>query len=296
MTALEGIEIVDTDETPKSGDAWGAIIGGAIAAAAVSLILLILGAGLGFSVLSPWTKPGATASVAAASVIWLIVVQWIASAVGGYLTGRMRSQSEPSDETFFRDTANGFLAWALATLIAAATLTSVISAVVGTTARIAAESAVPMVAGTVSSDQPAAYFADMLLRPLPGSHPESTTVSATAPSLQPLAASADLRSEIGRILVHGVAQTEFPPPDVTYLADVVSARTGLAADAAKTRVQDVIAGLRDMTAKAQAAAESARHAAAKLSIYMFLSLIVGAFVASAAAALGGMHRNERNIT
>jgi hypothetical protein len=299
MTALESIEIVETDRDARSGDAWGAIIGGAIAASAVSLILLVLGAGLGLSILSPWTN-STVSSIAVSSVIWLIVVQWVASAVGGYLTGRMREQSEPSDEVFFRDTANGFLAWALATLIAAAVLASATSAVVGTAARIvgAGASAVASAATTSagSGADPVAYFSDMLLRPLPGSHPETTAVATAAPNLQPpgaTEASADLRSEVGRIMVHGIAQQEFPPADLTYLTSVVAARTGLSADAAKQRVDDVVAGFRDTAAKAAAAADTARHQGAKLAIYMFLSLIVGAFIAAVAAALGGVHRNER---
>ena len=67
----------------------------------------------------------------------------------------------------------------------------------------------------------------------------------------------------------------------------------LAYPAAQARVNEVIAAFRDTTAKVQSAADTARHQAAKLSIYMFLSLIVGAFIACAAAALGGAHRDER---
>jgi hypothetical protein len=299
MTTLESIEVVESGGSSRSGEAWSAIIGGAVGAAAVSLILLVLGAGLGLSVMSPWAGSPSAGQIAVTSVIWLILVQWVASAFGGYLTGRMREQTEPSDEVFFRDTANGFLAWALATLVAAAILASATSALIGATARIAGGAAATMaVAGAASAgsdNSPVSYFSDMLLRPLPGSHPEAAAVAAAAPNLAPPStpASPELRSEVGRVLVHGLAQPDFPAADVSYLAQVVAERSGLSADAAQARVNDTIAAFRDATAKVKAAADAARHQAAKLSIYMFLSLIVGAFIACAAAALGGVHRDER---
>lgn len=297
MTTLESIEVVESGGSSRSGEAWSAIIGGAVGAAAVSLILLVLGTGLGLSVLSPWSGSQTASEIAVTSIIWLILVQWVASAFGGYLTGRMREQTEPSDEVFFRDTANGFLAWALATLVAAAVLTSATSALVGATARIAGGAATTAAAGVAASgaDNPVSYFSDMLLRPTPGPHPDAAAVAVAAPNLAPLstAAAPELRSEVGRVLVHGLAQPDFPAADVSYLAQIVAERTGLPADAAQARVNDTIAAFRDATAKVKAAADAARHQAAKLSIYMFLSLIVGAFIACAAAALGGVHRDER---
>jgi len=299
MTTLESIEVIESDRSPPSGEAWSAIIGGAVGASAISLILLVLGAGLGLSVLSPWSGAPGVAKIAASSVIWLIVVQWVASAFGGYLTGRMREPTDPSDEVFFRDTANGFLAWALATLVAAALLASATTTLIGATAQMVGGVASTTVAAGVtaagSDGQPEAYFTDMLLRPLPGSHPERTVVNGAAPNLAPAPATAepDMRSEVGRVLVHGLAQQEFPAADVSYLAQLVAARTGLSADAAQARVNEVITSFRDATTKVKAAADAARQQAAKLSIYMFLSLIVGAFIACAAAALGGAHRDER---
>lgn len=293
MSLLSETKIVEVDR-PQSGDAWSAIIGGAVAASAVSLILLVLGAGLGLGSLSPWSSLSANAApIAVGAVIWIIVVQWIASALGGYLTGRMRTPAEPSDEVFFRDTANGFLAWAVATVVAAGLLASATSTVINATTRVAAGGVAAIAQGSAS--QPTDYFTDMLLRPLPGSHPDVTAVSGASSNMQPPAAAQgapDLRSEVGRILTHGLTQPEFPPTDVSYLTDMVAARTGLAADAAKTRVDDVIGAVRDAITKTKSAADTARAQAAKLSIYLFLSLIVGAFIASAAAALAGLHRDD----
>jgi hypothetical protein len=103
---------------------------------------------------------------------------------------------------------------------------------------------------------------------------------------------ADLRAETGRILVAGMTSDEFPADDATYLAEQISAHTGVAPDAAKQRVDAVVQKMQAAKADAKAAADAARKGAAKLSLYTFLSLLIGAFVAAAAAALGGMHRDE----
>jgi hypothetical protein len=92
----------------------------------VTLILLTLGPGLGLTAVSPWSfrnpSPAGFGTIAA---IWLVITQWLSSAFGGYLTGRLRKKwvGIRTDEVLFRDTAHGLLAWALATLIMAALVT-----------------------------------------------------------------------------------------------------------------------------------------------------------------------------
>lgn len=101
---------------------WSAIWAGTAAAIAITLLLFALGAGFGLASVSPW--PGVGAEAATFSIgagIWLIVMQWISSAIGGYLAGRMRTRWHGlhSDETFFRDTAQGLITWSVATIIVA---------------------------------------------------------------------------------------------------------------------------------------------------------------------------------
>lgn len=108
------------NEANASGVSWGAVIAGAFVAAALWLILLVLGAGIGLSFVSPRSNHGATASeVGAGVIIWMIVVQFIASSMGGYLAGRLRIKwtTIHTDEVYFRDTAHGFLAWAVGLVI-----------------------------------------------------------------------------------------------------------------------------------------------------------------------------------
>jgi hypothetical protein len=102
---------------------WGAIIGGALAAVAFSIILFTAGSGFGLSTVEPWTFSNeAPESFAIGAGIWLIVMQWLSSGFGGYMAGRLRSKTPGlrTDEVFFRDSAHGMLAWALATLLVAA--------------------------------------------------------------------------------------------------------------------------------------------------------------------------------
>src|SRR5450830_2013313 len=115
------------NEAHASGVSWAAVMGGAVVAAALSLILLALGAGLGLSSVSPWSNVGASAStIGTAAIMWLILMQVISSSMGGYLAGRLRTKwaNIHTDEVYFRDTAHGFLAWTVALVVTAAFLTS----------------------------------------------------------------------------------------------------------------------------------------------------------------------------
>jgi hypothetical protein len=110
-------------ESSASAVEWPAIVAGALAAIGVTIILFALGTGAGLTMTRPWSfsAPSPT-TFGAAAAIGLIVTQWVASALGGYLTGRLRTKwvGIRTDEIFFRDTAHGFLAWALATVLMAA--------------------------------------------------------------------------------------------------------------------------------------------------------------------------------
>ena len=137
-----------------SAVSWGAIFAGAAAAAALSLILLVLGTGLGLSVVSPWAQKGVSATTwGVTTILWITLTSLIASGIGGYIAGRLRSRwiATHSDEVYFRDTAHGFLAWAIATLITAALLTSVVSTIVGGAVQTGASVAGSAIAGTAAA-------------------------------------------------------------------------------------------------------------------------------------------------
>ena len=113
-------------ESSASGVHWGAITAGALGAVGITFVLVSLGPALGHVTVSPWSPSGsAPKAFGIAAGIWLIVTQWLSSGLGGYLAGRLREKwvGIRTDEVLFRDTAHGFLAWALATLIVVTLLT-----------------------------------------------------------------------------------------------------------------------------------------------------------------------------
>src|ERR1700693_3894107 len=130
-------------EYARAGSAasWSAIIAGAFVAAAGSLVLFALCAGLGFAAISPWPGHGVSATTfAVTTAIWLIVMQWVSSGFGGYITGRLRTRwtGTHAHEVFFRDTAHGLVMWAVATVLVAATLAASLFSAVGSGTRAVA--------------------------------------------------------------------------------------------------------------------------------------------------------------
>jgi hypothetical protein len=263
------------NEAHASGVSWPAVIAGAFVAAALSLILLALGAGLGFSSVSIWSNAGASASaIGIAAILWLIVMQIVSSSMGGYLAGRLRTKwaNIHTDEVYFRDTAHGFLAWAVALVITAAFLASAATSMVGSSASSPAREA-GVAAGVRSQGQaidPNGYFVDMLFR---------------SDSAKPGANDALVRGEGETILANALRQKEIPPADKNYLSQLVATRTGLTSADAEKRVSDVFTS-------AQQAAETTRKTVAHSLLWAFLALLIGAFCASLGATIGGRQRDH----
>lgn len=293
MPGSAGVYAVNRNppEALSSAVAWQAIIGGTFAAAALTLVLLALGSGLGLAAVSPWPNAGASVTtVTSVTAVWLIVTQWLASGLGGYLTGRLRTKwvGVHTHEVFFRDTANGFLSWAAASVIGAAFLASAAASAVSGTANMAADIASGAAAGAShgmsqaatrsggTSADPTGYFVDSLYRT---DHPSAALSDA------------DVRGQTTRILLNG-ANGDVAAPDKAYLAQLVAARTGLSQADAEKRVDDVIAQENAAATKARQAADAARKAAARLSILTALSMLIGAFIACVAAAVGGRRRDN----
>ena len=119
--------VVVHDHSTHHGICWSGVIAGAFAIAALGLILMLLGFGLGLSSVSPWFYRGVSGkTIAEGAIAWLVFSQVVASGLGGFLAGRLRHRwgRIHADEIHFRDTSQGFLAWAVAIVISAAFLTS----------------------------------------------------------------------------------------------------------------------------------------------------------------------------
>ena len=257
------------NEAHSSGISWPAVIGGAFTAAALALILLTLGTGLGFSSVSPWSNMGASAStVKAGAIIWLIFTQIVAFSMGGYLAGRLRTKwvDIHTDEVYFRDTAHGLLVWAVGVVLMAAFLASAAAMFAGR----AAQRPEPAQAADAPVLDPNEYLLDTMFR----SSGTMTDLNAVS-----------MRAEADRILAHALKDGSMSQADNVYLARLVSARTGLNQADAQQRVTEAFA-------QAQEAAETARKAIAHLSLWLFVALLSGAFCASYAGTIGGRQRDH----
>jgi hypothetical protein len=281
-TTLEAPAIIS-----DSGISWAAIVAGAVAAAAVAITLLIFGAGLGLSSVSPWPHQGVSVTTfTVLAAIWLVLVQWISSAFGGYIAGRLRTKwvNLHTDEVFFRDTAHGFLAWGLATVAVAALLSFASQGAATAGAQLASNSTLTDTAST--------YYVDLLFRQ---NVAPSGSASALAPADNGSAAMVtglsdrDTRAQATAILGENAANVS--QEDNAYLVQLVSGRTGLSPNNAQLRVNTVIAREQADIVKAKQLADAARKASAQAAIYTFVSLLIGAFIASVAGAIGGRLRD-----
>jgi hypothetical protein len=272
-----------------AGISWSAVFAGATAAGALSLVLLLLGLGLGFTAVSPWTGAGAEPeAIGVGAILWLTLMQLAASGLGGYLAGRLRVRwaNVHVDEVYFRDTAHGFLAWGVATLGTAALLGSVLAAVAGGTARAGDEIALGGVSGVAAvsageangeaQDGPLGYYADMLFRPVAADDDVADTTT---------------RREAARILRTGINREALDAGDHQYLAQRVAAHTALSPEEAGQRVSEVFQQLARAEQEIRQTLDDARAAAAYTSLWMFIALLIGAFVASYAATYGGRQRD-----
>jgi hypothetical protein len=263
---------------------------------------LLLGTGLGLSSVSPWATEGIDASTfGISSILWITFMQLAASGMGGYLAGRLRTKwtGAHTDEVYFRDTAHGFLAWAVATLGTAALLTSVVGSILGggiqAGAAVAGNAASAAVGATASgaataessqAEGPMTYFVDSLFR----ADGEAGRDNRVPP--EETAASA---AEVARIFANGIKMGALPDDDVRYVAQVVARRTDLSQQQAEGRVREVFTNLQttlnDAETAARQAADEAREASAYAALWLFISLLIGAFVASWMATFGGRQRD-----
>lgn len=246
------------DEASGAGVSWPAVFAGAFTMAALTLMLAVLGTGVGLSAVSPWPEAGAEASrVSVGAILWIIVVQIIASAIGGYLAGRLRTKwvALHTHEIYFRDTAHGFIAWAVALVLSTLFFVSYATA-------IAVKPATSENAGN--------YFVDMLFR---------TDRPTASRNDQPL------RNEAALVLTNALRNPDISEQDRNYLTSLVVASTGMNRPEAIRRVNDTVSADRE-------AADTARKAIAHSLYWLFVAFLIGAFCASFAATIGGRQRDN----
>ena len=250
---------------------WAPVFAGAVAAAALSFVLLTAGAAIGLSFVSPYPSQSYGKAAATLATVWALVVTIGSFLVGGYLAGRIRmpwGEGNP-EEVIFRDSVHGFLVWSLSiflgVLIAsiAGSATTLVGAQVGKASVYSSER------GSVL-----ALTVDAMLRGAP---------AASTPT--GLAVSTDMRDEVTRVLSSSVLAGQPSPADRSYLAQVIAHRTGLASAEAEKRVDIVFAD-------ARRAIDQARNGVVLVGLVTTTALLFGLAAAWYAAQRGGHHRDH----
>lgn len=263
-----------TESTVPAGVAgtdvhWGAVIAGAIAAAALASVLLAFGSGVGMAVnsVSP-TWRDASFALWFLSGLYFVFVALVSFGFGGWVAGRMRSRIvsvAASDEAQFRDGMHGLLAWALAIVIAAVLAIAA--------AGVAAPAAVPGSGNagpstSVAGENTIAYELDQLFRsdrPIPAD--EMTQA----------------RGEAARILLTSSSHSGVTPEDRDYLVTLVSSRAHVSPEEADARVSKAIPRAHD-------ALKRARAAGVIIAFLTAVAMLLGAAVSWLAAKEGGRER------
>ncbi|MDP3692466.1 MAG: hypothetical protein Q8R73_15765 [Bradyrhizobium sp.] len=257
----------DTGEPSVAGVSWPAVAAGAVVSCALTLVMLAFGTGLGLSVVSPWGGSGVSATTFKIGTgLYLLVIAMIASSLGGYIAGRLRSRwiGVHSDEVYFRDTAHGFIAWAFASVLGAVLLATPATSLLGGAVTGASQGA----ATAAAQSGPMDGYVDTLFR-------------ADTPAAPNPANAQDARGEMVRLFTGSLRNGgDLKPADRQYVARLVAARTGLSQADAEKRVNEVVT-------EAKTDIDAARKAAMQLAFWLTASLLLGAFCASLAATEGG---------
>ncbi len=269
MVTVAGVEAtVIPNESHRSAVSWAAIAAGAVAACAFSLFLSHLLAGLGLLAVSPWPGSGVSATTfKVSSGIALLAMAVMASALGGYLAGRLRTRwvGIHGDETYFRDTAHGLATWAFATILTASVLASAAAGLASSVTQGVTAGATANASTSGRND----YYTDLLFR---SDKLAQNDNQAGIP-------------EASRLLTRAVTPgVDLAATDRARLAQLVAMRTGITQQEAEQRVDAVVN-------QARAAADDARKAAAKLALWLAAALLAGGLAAGIGAVEGGRERD-----
>ncbi|MBV8976965.1 MAG: hypothetical protein JO261_01815 [Alphaproteobacteria bacterium] len=273
LVTAENLQAANLGEEAGSRFSWGLVFAGAVAAFAVTFFLLMLGSGFGLMLMDPIHRgarqlPGFLTGGA----IYFFVAQAFGFAVGGYLIGRLLGpMPESHAQETYRAGAHGFASWALAVV---ATLMLVWMAGMAVAGNAGVSAAALYGAGGARSTEvtPTAYVVDVLFRPGTSGNDQA-------------------RAEAGRILDAGAANGgEMGQEDRERLATLVSRQAGISRDAAMSRIDQTTAQMQE---RARRAADAARKAAAYASLWIALSLLFGAVVATYAAVMARREDDDR---
>jgi hypothetical protein len=263
--------VVDRPDIPiyRERISWGAIIAGAIAAAALAFILHSFAAAIGLAVSS--TAPtwrDASIALVVLSGLYLILVALASYGLGGYLAARLRPSivEETPADIGYRDGVHGLLTWALATLLTGLLVLFAAQAL----PRLAAPSA-GSPAASVAGENIIAMDLDRLFR---GAERRSEANLQFA------------RAEAARILLTVSSHNGMRADDRAELVRLTASTTGASAADADKRVTEV-------AGQAKSNIDRARRSSVILAFMAGAAALLGAVAAWFAAVAGGEHRDRR---
>jgi hypothetical protein len=247
---------------------WSPVVLGALAATALSSVLVGFGitVGLGISSTAP-TWRDASAALAILSGVYLILQAIISFGVGGYLAGRVRAaagaRATVVEETERADGVHGLGAWALAVVMGA-----ILAALIGA-ATVSRTSSMRSGAQASAAEPLLSYELDRLFRA--GRRSPNVDLSAE-------------RAEAGRILLTTSSHSGVTADDRTYLIQQVGALTGLSPADSERRLDNALANAKTAIART-------RRSSIIVAFSIATAVLLGALAAWAAACAGGRHRD-----
>jgi len=253
---------------------WSPIVLGALAATALSSVLLGFGAtiGLGISSTAP-TWRDASAALTILSGLYLILQAIISFGLGGYIAGRLRAAGGTVaratvadtvvEQTEQADGVHGLGAWALAVVMGA-----LLAALIGA-ATVSRTSPARSASQATAAEPLLSYELDRLFR-----------AARRAPNVD---LSAE-RAEAGRILLTTSSHSGVSSDDRTYLIQQVGALTGLSPADSERRVDNTLGN-------ARTAIQRSRRSTIIVAFSIAAAVLLGAVAAWAAASAGGRHRD-----
>ena len=267
---------------------WSAVFAGAVAASAISFVLLTAGSAIGLSLLSPDPAHSYGKAAASLAAFWALMVPILAFLVGGYIAGRMRGAWDGgnTDEVQFRDGIHGLLVWAVSIVIGGiiAFVAAATAAQVGTEV---GKAALPDRGTIVAAAVDTMFRPQAIAQAQPG--PDRAT-GATSPSTGPVRAAppsspTEARNEIARAITVAVSDGKLSGADRQYVAQIVAMQTGLPQSEAERRVDEAYAQAID-------AVDKARKASVVAALATATALLLGLAAAWYAAQQGGRHRDN----
>jgi hypothetical protein len=263
--SLENIGVAPRGDVAPRFLQWSPIVLGALAATALSFILVTFAAAVGLGVMS--TAPtwrDASAALWILSGLYLIIQAVLSFGLGGYIAGRIRTSivATVADEGEHADGLHGLGVWALAVVMGA-----LLAALIAGAALPRSSSGTAVQTG--ATEPLLSYELDRLYRA--GRRPPNTDLSSE-------------RAEAGRILLTASGRDGMSPDDRAHLIQQVSSTTGLAPADAERRVDSVIAN-------SKIAITRSRRSTVILAFSVATAVLLGAVAAWAAACAGGRHRD-----